>query len=245
VKCGQTIKTAAVRPPASIRCEACGSTFVLTDDAPLVGRVIGGHHILRKLGSGGMGTVYLARQISLDRLVAFKALRRRLLHDVKIVKQFRTEAVAAARMSHPNIVQIHDIASDLGVPYITMEYVQGISLEKLLESGPMTVAETVDIARQVLSALSRAQHEGIVHRDIKPANILIDREGITKVADFGLAAVLSERGKAGDVRRGSPQYMSPEHAHHQPVDWRTDLYSTGATLYHMLAGRPPHLGRPL
>jgi len=225
-----------------LRCTHCGACTSVPPDAPLVGRVIGGHHLVRKVGAGGMGTVYLATQISLRRNVAFKALKGELLRDAQALEQFRLEAISAARLSHPNIVQIYDVASDQGVPYITMEFVNGVSLRTLLKAGPLSVIEAVDLARQVLTALSRAHREKIVHRDIKPENILIDRDGLAKVADFGLAAILRAGGKAEDIRRGSPSYMSPEHARGEPVDFRTDIYSVGATLYHMLTGRPPFDG---
>jgi serine/threonine-protein kinase len=213
----------------------------------LTGRTLDDFHLLRRLGEGGMGQVYLAEQISLKRKVALKILRPDVAPDANALKRFRAEAEAVARATHANIVQVYAIGESDGISYMALEYVEGRNLREFLaRKGPPDVPLALTIMRQVASALQRAGELGIIHRDIKPENILLTRKGEVKVADFGLSRCLG-----GDrplnltqsgVTMGTPLYMSPEQVEGRTLDPRTDIYSFGVTCYHLLAGRPPFRG---
>ncbi|MDZ4656241.1 MAG: serine/threonine-protein kinase [Bythopirellula sp.] len=219
---------------------------VSPDTENLTGCEVGGYLVLRRIGSGGMADVYLAEQKSLGRQVALKVLHARLAHDPSYVERFHNEARAAASLVHPNIVQIYEVGHAGGVHFIAQEFVAGKSLEEILaHQGALDQGMVLDILRQVASALCKAAEVGIVHRDIKPANILFSPSGTVKVADFGLARVLSLDSKTltqVGVAMGTPLYMSPEQIEGRPVDARSDIYSLGVTSYHLLAGEPPHQG---
>ena len=211
----------------------------------LSGRSLGGYRLLRRLGRGAMGDVYLAEQQSLGRQVAVKVLRGdRSLHP-GAVERFSQEARAAAALVHGNIVQIHEVACVDGVHFLAEEYVAGPSLKAwLLARGPLDAIQAISVLSQVGSALVKSAQAGIVHRDIKPENLLVTPAGEVKVADFGLARVLEddlELTQQG-MALGTPLYMSPEQAAGRPVDVRSDLYSLGASVYHLLAGQPPFTG---
>ena len=211
----------------------------------LSGRSLGGYRLLRRLGRGAMGDVYLAEQQSLGRQVAVKVLRGdRALHP-GAVERFSQEARAAAALVHGNIVQIHEVACVDGVHFLAEEYVAGPSLKAwLLARGPLDAIQAISVLSQVGSALVKSAQAGIVHRDIKPENLLVTPAGEVKVADFGLARVLEddlELTQQG-MALGTPLYMSPEQAAGRPVDVRSDLYSLGASVYHLLAGQPPFTG---
>jgi serine/threonine-protein kinase len=213
----------------------------------LTGRQLGDYRLLRRLGHGGMAEVYLAEQLSLKRQIALKVLRADLAENEDYVRRFHNEAQAAAALVHANIVQIHEVGQVEGVHFIAQEYVQGKNLREYLDRhGPMDVRLTVLVVRQVAAALLRAAQHGIVHRDIKPENVLLTAAGEAKVADFGLAHVLREGEQVNltqiGVTMGTPLYMSPEQAEGKPLDHRSDLYSLGVTMYHMLAGQPPFRG---
>jgi serine/threonine-protein kinase len=212
----------------------------------LVGRQLGDFRLLRRLGRGAMAEVYLAEQVSLGRQIAIKVLKGQLAADETYVRRFHNEARAAAALVHPNIVQIHEVGCVDGIHYIAQEYVQGLSLQQLIDRGRLPeLPQAVSIMRQVACALAKAAERGIVHRDIKPANILLARDGLVKVADFGLARISGDAAnqltQAG-ITLGTPLYMSPEQAEGKPLDCRSDLYSLGVTCYHMLSGRPPFQG---
>jgi len=211
----------------------------------LSGRSLGGYRFLRRLGSGAMADVYLAEQQSLGRQVAVKVLRRETMRHPAAVERFSQEARAAAALVHGNIVQIHEVACVDGIYFIAAEYVAGPSLKAwLLARGPLDPLQALSVLSQVGSALAKSAQAGIVHRDIKPENLLVTPAGEVKVADFGLARVLEddlELTQQG-MALGTPLYMSPEQAAGRPVDVRSDLYSLGATVYHLLAGRPPFTG---
>lgn len=219
----------------------------LNSDVDLSGRKLGNYQLLRRLGRGGMADVYLAEQLSLQRQVAFKALKRGLGEDQAFVQRFHNEARAAASLVHANIVQIYEVGYLDGVHFIAQEYVRGQNLKQWLVShGTADAATAVHIMRQVIAALSRAARQGIIHRDIKPENIMLAGTGEVKVADFGLARVTSEGQGVGltqvGVTLGTPLYMSPEQVEGHRLDPRSDLYSLGVTCYEMLAGRPPFEG---
>jgi serine/threonine protein kinase len=214
----------------------------------LTGRILGDYELLRRLGTGGMGQVYLARQLSLKRNVAVKLLRNDLVSNPTALQRFQTEAEAVARLNHPNIVHIHQIGEDQGLRYMVLEYVEGRNLRDYLQrKGPPDPAVTLSIIRQVALALQKAHDQGIIHRDIKPENILVTRRVEVKVTDFGLSRFFSGPQPAthltqSGVTVGTPLYMSPEQVQGHPIDQRTDIYSLGVTCYHLLAGEPPFHG---
>ena len=211
----------------------------------LCGRTLGGYRLLRRLGSGAMADVYLAEQQSLSRRVAVKVLRPETLRHPAAVERFAQEARAAAALVHGNIVQIHEVACIDGIHFLAEEYVAGPSLKAWLAArGPLDALAGLSVLSQVGSALVKSAQAGIVHRDIKPENLLVTPAGEVKVADFGLARVLEddlELTQQG-MALGTPLYMSPEQAAGRPIDVRSDLYSLGATVYHLVAGQPPFTG---
>ncbi|HTN77592.1 MAG TPA: protein kinase [Pirellulaceae bacterium] len=216
-------------------------------ESDLSGRKLGDYQILRRIGRGGMAEVYLAEQGSLQRQVAFKVLRPSLAGEDSYVRRFRNEALAAAKLSHANIVQIYEVGCCEGVHFIAQEYIKGQNLKQLLtRQSSINSRLAISIMRQVAAALHRAGQLGVIHRDIKPENIMLSPTGEVKVADFGLARVL-QNGEAMNLTQvgitmGTPLYMSPEQVEGKPVDQRSDLYSFGVTCYHMLAGKPPFEG---
>jgi len=212
-------------------------------DQDLSGRSLGGYRLVRRLGSGAMADVYLAEQTSLGRQVAVKVLRSGTARHTAAVERFEQEARAAASLVHGHIVQIHEVACIDGIHFLAEEYVAGPSLKAWLRArGPLDARQALWVLRQVGSALARSAEQGIVHRDIKPENLLLTLAGEVKVADFGLARVLAENLDLTQdgMTLGTPLYMSPEQGEGRTVDARSDLYSLGATVYHLLAGRPPY-----
>jgi serine/threonine protein kinase len=204
--------------------------------------------ILELLGQGGMGVVYKARQIRLDRLVALKILPPELGRDPAFAERFGREARALARLSHPRIVGVHDFGESSGLFYLLMEFVDGVNLRGLLRRGQLKPEEALRIVPQICEALQYAHEEGIVHRDIKPENILLDRRGNVKIADFGLAKLLGtispDSALTGSHQvMGTLRYMAPEQMERPlTVDHRADIYSLGVVFYEMLTGELP-LGR--
>lgn len=220
------------------------------DAVDWTGKTLGDYRILRRLGQGGMGQVYLAEQISLKRKVALKLLRPDLAANSVSLQRFRAEALAVAQATHANIVQVYFISPEKDEPhYMALEYVEGRNLREYLEKkGPPELLIALSIMRQVAAALQRASELGILHRDIKPENILVTKKGEVKVADFGLSRVFSENGPPpsltqSGVTMGTPLYMSPEQVEgKKTIDFRSDIYSFGVTCYHLLAGQPPFRG---
>jgi eukaryotic-like serine/threonine-protein kinase len=218
---------------------------VRAGDQDLSGRSLGGYRLVRRLGSGAMADVYLAEQTSLGRQVAVKVLRSGTARHVAAVERFEQEARAAASLVHGHIVQIYEVACIDGIHFLAEEYVAGPSLKAWLNArGPLDARQALWVLKQVGSALARSAEQGIVHRDIKPENLLLTLAGEVKVADYGLARVLSENLDLTQdgMTLGTPLYMSPEQGEGRTVDARSDLYSLGATVYHLLAGRPPYSG---
>lgn len=217
--------------------------------APL--RAIGRYELLETLGEGGMGVVYKARDTRLGRLVALKVMRADKSGDAGRRRRFLREARAASALNHPGILTIYEIGEENGVDYIAMEYVDGGTLADLLDGGPLPAERALRLAAQVVDALSAAHAARIVHRDLKPSNLMVSADDRVKVVDFGLAKpvepALSEETTtdaltAAGVAVGTLPYMSPEQAAGRPVDARSDLFSLGAILYEMLAGRRPFSG---
>jgi eukaryotic-like serine/threonine-protein kinase len=204
----------------------------------------GRYHVVDRIAAGGMGEVFRAHDAVLEREVAIKVLHRQLASDHGFVERFRREARAAAGLSHPNIVNVHDWGAVDGIYYMVMEFVRGTSTRELLnEEGLLAPAQAADILLQTLSALDHAHRKGIVHRDIKPENVMITREGVVKVADFGLARAYADAQitDAGSVT-GTVQYLSPEQLQGEPADPRTDLYALGVVAFELVTGRLPFSG---
>jgi len=217
------------------------------------GSKIPGYQLIEKLGKGAMATVYKARQVSLDRIVAVKVLPKNVSDNREFVERFYKEGKAAARLSHNNIVQAIDVASTPDdYHFFVMEYVEGKTLYDIMQPPPVgdgrhfTEAEALDITIQMADALAHAHERGLIHRDVKPKNILLTPQKVAKLTDLGLAratddkeAAATEAGKA----YGTPYYISPEQVRGDvDIDFRADIYSLGATMYHMVTGRPPFEG---
>ena len=204
----------------------------------------GRYHVIDRIAAGGMGEVFRARDAVLDREVAIKVLHRSLAGDQGFVERFRREARAAASLSHPNIVAVHDWGAVDGIYYMVMEYVRGRAVRDLLSAqGRLEPAQAADALRQTLLALEHAHRQGIVHRDVKPENILVTTDGQVKVADFGLARAYADgrQTQAGTVT-GTVQYLAPEQIRGEPADPRSDLYSLGIVGFELLTGRLPFTG---
>ena len=200
------------------------------------------YEILGRIGSGGMSVVYKAKCHTLDRLVAIKVLKEEFASDENFVSKFKMEAQAAARLSHPNIVNVYDVVDEGDLHYIVMELIEGITLKNYIEKkGFLENKEAIGIAIQVAQGIAAAHEQHIIHRDIKPQNMIISKDGTVKVADFGIArAVSSQTMNATAV--GSVHYISPEQARGGYCDERSDIYSFGITLYEMVTGRVPFEG---
>ncbi len=214
--------------------------------APGGDQPIEGFELLKKLGEGGMGATYLARQKSMDRLVALKVLSESLSRNEQFVERFVREARLAGRMNHVNMVQCQDVGQSGGFHYLVMEYVEGRGVSDLIpEQGGMDEERALHICIQVARALDFAHGHGIVHRDVKPDNILVTEEGVAKLCDFGLARDTGQdtRLTQTGMMMGTPHYVAPEQARgDREVGIRADIYSLGATLYHMVTGQPPFSG---
>ncbi len=201
------------------------------------------YKVTAKIGEGGMGVVYKAEDTKLERTVALKFLAPHLLEDEEARKRFHREAKAAARLSHPNICTVHEISEERGQTFLVMELIEGESLDKKIERGPLSLKEALGFARQVADGLAAGHAKGVVHRDIKPRNLIVTPEGRVKILDFGLA-LLTEGSKLTkfDTMAGTVAYMSPEQAQGMEVDSRTDLWALGCVLYEMVRGQRPFQG---
>ncbi|WP_407268006.1 Stk1 family PASTA domain-containing Ser/Thr kinase [Radiobacillus sp. PE A8.2] len=212
----------------------------------LEGRTLNERYKIRKMiGGGGMANVYLATDIILEREVAIKVLRLEYANDEEFIARFHREAQSATSLSHPNIVSIFDVGEEDGIYYMVMEYIDGMTLKKYIQTyGPIEVEEAIDIMKQITSAITHAHANEIVHRDIKPQNILIDPYGQVKVTDFGIAVALSATSltQTNSVL-GSVHYLSPEQARGGMATKKSDVYSLGIVLFELLSGRLPFSGQ--
>ncbi|UCF69409.1 MAG: serine/threonine protein kinase, partial [Acidobacteriota bacterium] len=210
-------------------------------------KTFGRYEVIRPLGRGAMGEVYLARDPELRRLVAIKSLASiealPPAEQEELRARFRGEARAAAALSHPHLMTIHDVGEHEGVPFMAMEYLEGITLDRHTQNGHLLPpAKVLEIGIQAAAALDVAHRAGIVHRDIKPANLVLLSNGAVKVTDFGLAKAPQTGLRSNDQTVGTPNYMSPEQIAGRPLDGRADLFSLGVSLFELLAGARPFPG---
>jgi predicted Ser/Thr protein kinase len=210
----------------------------------MTGTEISNYRILEKLGEGGMGVVYKAVDVNLDRTVAIKALNTELTGNPELEQRFRGEARAQANLNHTNLATLYALVIENGKPWMVMEYIEGETFDHMVQRrGPIPALEAIPLFRQALLGIGYAHRMGIVHRDIKPSNMMLNQQGIVKVMDFGIAKVLGSRGmtKTG-TQMGTAFYMSPEQVLNKGVDIRSDIYSLGVTLYEMLTANVPFGG---
>ena len=224
-------------------CFTCGASlhagFTVTR-----GTLIGGRYeILTLLGSGGMGTVYKARDRVLEETLALKTLRPEVARDPDVARRFVSETKLARKVRHPNVCAIHEFGEDRGLRFLAMEFVEGLDLRQVLkERGPLPAELAFDIALQVTRGLQAIHHAGVIHRDLKSPNIMRDRRGRVRVMDFGIAKQSGSDTTLGGQVVGTPEYMSPEQARGRKVDFRADLYALGVVIYEIFTGRVPFKG---
>jgi serine/threonine protein kinase len=232
-KCGAVLDVSGRQAFSDIKCAACRFEFEVPSR-------FGNFLLLQVLGMGGMGGVYRARDESLNREVAIKVMQKRLGDDPTFIANFQREAQSAAKLNHPNIAQIYSFGQALGQPFIVMELLSGGSLDRMMaELGPLDPAVVMHVGQQIAEGLREAAEAGLVHGDVKPENILFDSDKNAKLLDFGLAAM--NKSPTAEIW-GTPFYIPPEKVKKQPTDFRSDIYSLGATLYHAIAGVPPFDG---
>src|SRR5882762_1013870 len=253
-QCGAALPTGALNglcPACLLKQGAASETAAPPGSAPFqpptVAEVAGMFpqlEVLSFIGKGGMGAVYKARQPALDRIVAVKILPPLTAVGTEFAERFNREARALAKLNHPNIVTVHEFGQVNGLPFLVMEFVDGLNLRQLERAGKLSPREALQIIPQICEALQFAHDEGIVHRDIKPENILLDKKGRVKIADFGIAKIMGREGEADLTETkgvlGTPQYMAPEQVERpQAVDHRADIFSLGVVFYEMLTGELP------
>src|SRR5438045_4835973 len=225
----------------------------------MIGQTFSHYRVLEKLGTGGMGVVYKAQDLRLERYVALKFLPDNLTNDPQALERFRREALAASALNHANICTVHDIGKQDGRPFLAMEFIDGETLRRHVNGKPLPIEEILALGIQIADALDAAHTEGIIHRDIKPANIFVTKRGQAKVLDFGLAKLISRRDDKDPsdsshpgleepisivgVISGTPSYMSPEQIRGDDLDVRADVFSLGLLLYEMATGQKAFPGR--
>lgn len=231
--CGTAIDTTDAEPLARVACPRCGEKM-------RVERTFDHFVLLETLGLGGMGTVYKARDTLLDRLVALKLLRKDLVGDKEHTSRLREEARVAASVNHPNVIQVFSSGTDHGQFYVVMELVDHGTLDDLIEKrNRLTEEQVLQSGIQVAKGLRAAYRQGLIHRDVKPANILFVDEQTAKISDFGLAGAATQESEVREEIWGTPYYVAPERLNNAPEDFRSDIYSLGATLFHAVAGKAP------
>ncbi len=239
-----------VAVPEPVAADVGPEETVVVQEVPQSKPTLGRYEILEELGRGAMGIVYKGRDPKLDRLTAIKTIRFTDDFDEdqagKIREQFYREAEVVAKLTHPNIVTIYDVGEDLDLSYLAMEYLEGESLEKYaIQEHLLSIRRAIDVTIQVCDALEYAHQHGIVHRDIKPANIMILKNGLVKVTDFGIARATATSKTRTGVIKGTPYYMSPEQISGMKVDGRSDIFSLGIVFYQLLTGELPFGGENL
>jgi serine/threonine protein kinase len=245
--CQKVFEAEKPQDSSQVKCPSCGAEQEFPQTVPGPGVVLGDFLIEKLLSRGGMGEVFLAKQISLDRPVALKVLQQKHLEDKEYVESLFKEARAAAKLNHPNIVQAYAIGEDNGIFYFAMEYIRGETFKQILKrEKTIEFTRAATVIRDIARALSAAWREQkLVHQDIKPDNIMLDANGFAKLADLGLAKVAGgnqeDAAEEGDEVLGTPQYISPEQLTGVPTDVRSDIYSLGATFYHFVTGRFPYV----
>jgi serine/threonine protein kinase len=218
----------------------------VNDEGELAGRRLGGYQLVKRIGSGGMGEVYRAVQVALGRQVAIKVLSPELTEDHSFIDRFMSEARAAGKLNHPNVVGVHEVGESDGIYYYSMEYLDGGSVQDKIYGGrALPVLEAVDLGLGTARALEYAEKKGVIHCDIKPDNLMLTEDGEVRLADLGIARTVKGAGKAEQKEGvlGSPHYMAPEQARGDDIDHRIDIYALGASLYRMLCGRTPFSGK--
>ena len=253
-------------PDTQSYCGVCGTKLGTPEDIPFHKKTLetpfpqfspgtslaGRYEIIKELGKGGMGEVYLAEDTNLKRQVAIKVLPKAFAFDDERLARFEREARVLASLNHPNIATIHGLENEDGQQLLVMELVEGETLAERIEKGPLSLEETLDVSRQIAEGLESAHEKGVIHRDLKPGNIKLTPEGAIKILDFGLAKAYQEEPEAVDLSKsptltdrmtqpgvilGTAAYMSPEQARSRPVDKRTDIWAFGCVLYECLTGK--------
>ena len=236
-KCGTAIDIGEAEPLSRVPCPGCGERARIT-------RSFNHFELRETLGTGGMGTVYKARDTQLDRDVALKLLRKDL--GPEYANQLQQEARIAASVNHPHVVQVFSFGRDHDQYYLVMELVDRGTLDDLIaEQKKLPEADVLRAGIEVARGLRAAYQKGLIHRDVKPANILFNEEGMAKISDFGLAGIVEPDAQTSGAVWGTPYYVAPERLNNQPEDFRSDIYSLGATLFHAVAGRPPFDGETM
>src|SRR4030042_1143421 len=243
--------------PATQRfCGECGTSLDRAEDIQVshtrtletpreeltAGSVFAGRYqIIEELGCGGMGRVYRALDQKIHEEGALKLIKPEIASETRTVERFGNELKIARKIGHKNVGRMYHLSEDRGTHYITMEYVPGEDLKRMIRmSKQLSIATAVDVAKQISEGLAEAHRLGIVHRDLKPGNVMIDRDGNARIMDFGIARLLTAKGITGAGGAvGTPDYMSPEQVEGKEVDGRADLYSLGIMLYEMVTGRVP------
>ena len=224
----------------------------------MIGQTISHYRIIEKLGAGGMGVVYKAHDLRLERPVALKFLPDDLSHNPQALERFRREALATSALNHANICTVHDIGEQDGRPFLAMEFVDGETLRQHIGGKPLAIEEILNLGIQIADALDAAHSQGIIHRDIKPGNIFVTKRGQAKVLDFGLAKLIARGAAVRDATEvsqaseepvsivgiisGTPSYMSPEQIRGDDLDVRADVFSLGLLLYEMATGKKAFAG---